>query len=130
MNPFDRIGKTAMSGLTAQAQRIQTATENLANADTHGYRRKLISFESLFDRASDAMQIRATKISLDASPLEQRFDPGHPLADAQGYVTGSNVNPIIEFADAREANRSYEAGLQIMRQSREMYSALLDLLRR
>lgn len=130
MNSFDSVGKTAMSGLRAQARRIQTASENLANADTHGYRRKLISFESLFDRASDAMQIKATKVALDASPLEQRFDPGHPLADEKGYVTGSNVNPIVEFADAREANRSYEAGLQIMKQSREMYSALLDLLRR
>jgi flagellar basal-body rod protein FlgC len=130
MNPFNSIGEAIMSGLRAQAQRMQTSSENLANADTHGYRRKLITFENIFDRAAEITRVAASKVTLDDAPLEERFDPGHPLADARGYVTGSNVNPITEFADVREANRSYEAGLQVLKQSREMYSALLEILRR
>ncbi|MEQ1931599.1 MAG: flagellar basal body rod C-terminal domain-containing protein [Parvularculaceae bacterium] len=130
MNPFDRVSQTVMSGLVAQAQRMQVAGENLANADTHGYRRKLVSFENIFDRAADVTRVSASRVALDASPLAERFDPGHPLADERGYVAGSNVNAITEFADVREANRSYEAGLQILKQSRDMYSALLEILRR
>jgi flagellar basal-body rod protein FlgC len=130
MNPFFRVTETVMSGLRAQAQRLQTASENIANADTHGYRRKLLSFETIFDRDARIDRVKADRVALDPSPLEERFEPGHPLADARGYVLGSNVDPIVEFADIREANRSYEAGLQIIRQSREMYASLLDVLRR
>jgi flagellar basal-body rod protein FlgC len=69
-------------------------------------------------------------VTLDPTKPEEVFDPEHPLANEQGYVALSNVNLMTELADEREANRSYEAGLQIFRQAREMYSGLLDILKR
>lgn len=130
MNVFSRTSATAAAGLRAQAYRLQIVAQNLANADTHGYRRKTIAFDQAFDRAAGASFVRVNRIGLDPAPRERAFEPGHPLADADGYVEKSNVNPLVEIADAREANRSYEAGLQILAQARQMYSNLLETLRR
>lgn len=130
MNPFSKISATIASGLRAQAFRMQVSSENLANADTHGYRRKEVTFLSAYDRSAGANVVRVGRITLDKSKPDEVFDPEHPLANEAGYVTMSNVDAIIELADAREATRSYEAGLQLFRQSREMYSGLIALLRR
>ena len=130
MNPFEKISSYATSGMRAQAQRLQVVSENIANADTHGYRRKLVTFDTVFDRKTDVNQIVLDRIDLDRTPGDEIFDPGHPLADENGYLLTSNVNIMTEFADASEANRSYEAGREIFRQAREMYSSLLDILKR
>ena len=130
MNPFEKISSIAASGLKAQAYRLQLVSENLANADTNGYRRKVVSFGEEIDRAGGAGEVRIARVTLDGAEGKRIFEPGHPLADEQGYVTLSNVNMLTEFADAREANQSYEAGLSILRQAKEMYSSLLDILRR
>jgi len=130
MNPFDKISALATSGMRAQAQRMQVVTENLANSDTHGYKRKLITFENIFDRANGVNKVEVGSLSLDPKPGEKAFDPTHPFADEEGYVLQSNVNMMTEFADARESGRSYDAGLEVMRQARTMYSSLLDILRR
>lgn len=129
MNPFDKITSAATSGMRAQAQRLQVVSENIANVDTHGYQRKLLSFENVYDRASGVSQVEVGRMFLDQTPREEVFDPTHPFANESGYVVMSNVNMMTEFADAREATRSYDAGLEVFRQARDMYSSLLDILK-
>ena len=114
------------SGMEAQAARLRHISENISNADTPGYHRKLISFEE--DLASG--EVKAGPVQLDRSQLEQVYDPGNPLADATGHYDGSNVDLVVEIADAREAQRSYEANLKIFDQARQMTEGLFELLRR
>lgn len=130
MDAFSRISAAVASGLRAQAYRLQLVSENLANADTHGYRRKLVAFDHAIDKASGGDIVRVGRVMLDPSEGARIFDPAHPFADESGYVLMSNVDMMTEIADAREANRSYEAGLQIVRQAREMYQGLMDILKR
>ncbi len=129
MNPFDKISGAATSGMRAQAQRLQVVSENIANVDTHGYKRKQVTFENIYDRSEDVTRVEVDRVFLDQKEGERVFDPSHPLADAEGYVIMSNVNMMTEFADAREATRSYDAGLEVFRQAREMYTSLLDILK-
>lgn len=75
-------------------------------------------------------EVKASDTMLDRSELPRIHDPAHPLADAEGYYLGSNVNLLIEIADSREAGRSYEANLKMFEQTRQMGSSLLELLRR
>ncbi len=130
MNVFAKTSAAATSGLRAQAYRLQVVAQNLANADTNGYRRKTVEFDRAFDRATATETVRVGRIGLDPTPPERLFDPAHPLADEEGYVEASNVNALTELADAREANQSYQAGLQIFAQARQMYSSLLEILKR
>lgn len=116
----------AASGMEAQANRLRNVSENIANADTPGYRRKMVTFEE----AVDSGTVRTGPITLDQSPLQDVYDPGHPLADATGHYDGSNVDLVIEIADAREAQRSYEANLRVFDQTRQMTQGLFELLRR
>ena len=127
---FSRALDVTISGLQAQATRLRHLSENISNADTPGYRRKLVSFEAELARGGDTDLVRAGRVRLDRSDLARIHDPAHPLADEGGYYDGSNVNLLIELADAREAQRSYEANLKIFEQTRAMSSALLELLRR
>ena len=114
------------SGLEAQAQRLRHVSENIANADTRGYQRKLVSFRDEVDTG----RVKPGPVRLDQSDLTSIYDPGHPLADATGHYDGSNVDLVIEIADAREAQRSYEANLRMFDQARQMTQSLFDLLRR
>jgi len=118
------------SGMQAQATRLRILSENIANADTPGYHRKTVTFENTYDAANDQSNVSAGKIGLDRSELTKIHDPSHPLAGENGYYEGSNVNLLIEIADAREAQRSYEANLKIFDQARKMTGSLLELLRR
>lgn len=130
MSDLIRTMTAASSGMSAQATRLRIVSENIANADTPGFRRKLVSFESLVDSPGDTRAVAPERVTLDRSPLERIYDPSHPLADAEGYYEGANVEMIIEIADAREAQRSYEANLRLLDQSRQMTRGLLELLRR
>ncbi len=130
MNVFAKTSAAATSGLRAQAYRLQLVAQNIANADTHGYRRKTVTFDRAFDRAAKIETVRVGRIGLDPAPRERRFDPSHPFADAEGYVESSNVSVITEIADAKEANQSYQAGLQSVAQVRQMYSNLLEIIKR
>lgn len=116
----------AASGMEAQAQRLRHVSENIANADTPGYHRKTISFLD----AMDGSGVSAGPVRLDRSELTQIYDPGHPLADPSGHYDGSNVDLVIEIADAREAQRSYEANLRLFDQARQMTQSLFEILRR
>ncbi len=120
----------AASGMKAQAGRLRFLSENIANADTPGYRRKLVAFTPLPDDGAAPGAVRAGKVHLDQSPLKRIYDPGNPLADENGYYDGSNVDLVVEIADAREAQRSYEANLKMFDQARKMSESLLQLLRR
>ncbi len=118
------------SGMKAQSSRLRHVSENIANADTPGYRRKTVSFQDAIESGERTGQVRTGPVNLDKSELTQIFDPSHPLANADGHYDGSNVDLIIEVADAREAQRSYEANLKMFDQARQMSSSLLELLRR
>lgn len=120
----------SVSGMRAQAQRLRHVAENIANIDTPGYRRKLVSFEAARDGGRATGAVEAGRVRLDRSELPQVFDPEHPLAGPDGFYLGSNVDLITEIADSREASRSYEANLRVFEQSRQMSGALLELLRR
>jgi flagellar basal-body rod protein FlgC len=114
------------SGMEAQGRRLRHTSENIANADTPGYHRKTIGFQ----QAMDSGQVQTTRVRLDKSALPRVFDPGNPLSDESGHYDGSNVDLVIEIADAREAQRSYEANLKIFDQARQMTQSLFDLLRK
>lgn len=127
----DLISTLALSasGMRSQSERLRHVSENVANADTPGYRRKTAAFEP--EAGADAVEgeVRLGKVQLDRRELTRIFDPGHPLADEAGYHDGSNVDLVVEIADAREAQRSYEANLKMFDQARQMSSSLLELLR-
>lgn len=127
---FIKTMATASSGMGAQSLRLRIVGENVANAQTPGYHRKTVSFETALDERTGATRVEPGRVRLSQSELSKDYDPSHPLADADGLVTYSNVNTLIEMADAREAQRSYEANVTIFDQARRMYSGMLDMLRR
>lgn len=130
MNSFLRTLAISASGMKAQAGRIRFLSENIANADTPGYRRKTTTFEADLRGPENAGLVRTGPVKLDQRDLTRIYDPGHPLADQTGYYDGSNVDLVVEIADAREAQRSYEANLKMFDQARQMSQSLLQLLRR
>ncbi|MFN6976611.1 MAG: flagellar basal body rod protein FlgC [Gemmobacter sp.] len=125
MTDIARTLALSAQGMEAQGRRLRHVTENVANADTPGYRRKLVDF-----RTSLAGDVAVGPVRLDARPPERVYDPAHPLADANGYYDGSNVDLVLEIADAREAQRSYEANLRMFDQTRQMAAALIETMRR
>ncbi len=116
----------AAAGMETQAMRLRHVSENIANADTPGYHRKVMTFRA----AMETGLVEPGPVRLDRKDLTRLYDPGHPLADATGHYDGSNVDLVIEIADAREAQRSYEANLRMFDQTRQMTQSLFDLLRR
>lgn len=127
MTDFTNAMSVATSGMKAQASRLRHVSENIANTDTPGYRRKMVSFQETMQQGTRA--VATGPMRLDQSELSRIYDPSNPLADETGHYDGSNVNLLIEIADAREAQRSYEANLKMFDQLRQMSSALLELLR-
>lgn len=127
MNPLKATMMQAVMGMELQSKRMGITSENISNVDTPGYHRKMLL---VAPQPSSAEQFLATRVQLDQSEGVRNFDPEHPMADADGYVTLSNVSLVTELADMREANRSYEANLNSFQQARSMYRSLLDVLRR
>ena len=126
----------AASGMRAQSTRLRVVAENLANAESTAaapggdpYRRKTVTFAAELDKAIGAEEVKVNKVGTDASPFREIYEPSHPAADANGHVKLPNVNMLIELADMREAQRSYEANLQMIEQSRSMLMRTIDLLR-
>ncbi len=128
-NSISKSIAAAASGMNVQSFRLRVASENLSNADTHGYKRKLITFGQEMDKLTKVETVKIDGVTLDPSLGEQSYDPAHPLANDQGMVITSNVDMMIELADAREAGRSYEANLSSFKQATQMYRSLIDLLR-
>ncbi len=126
----------AASGLRAQAGRMRVISENLANADSAApragadpYRRKVPTFRSEVDRALEASVVGLGRIRTDPSEFRSKYEPGHPSADANGYVKYPNVNSLIEMTDMREAQRSYEANLNVIGATRRMIQKTIEILR-
>lgn len=126
----------AVSGMKAQAQRLRIISENMANAEsvatTKGgepYRRQVVTFKQYVDKETGADMVKVDKVIKDQSEFIKKYDPNSPVADAQGYVSMPNVNPLIEMMDMKEAQRSYEANLSVMQTSRDLNSKILDVLK-
>ncbi|WP_230533105.1 flagellar basal body rod protein FlgC [Microvirga roseola] len=136
IDPLTASSKLSGAGLEAQSARLRIIAENVANANSTGrtegadpYTRKTITFKTQLDRALGASSVTVKSIGTDSAPYPVQYDPGNPAADENGMVKMPNVNMLMEMADMREANRSYEANLQMMKQARAMISATIDLLR-
>ncbi|MGB3146997.1 MAG: flagellar basal body rod protein FlgC [Paracoccaceae bacterium] len=130
MSEFQNTLSVAASAMEAQAMRLRYISENLANADTPGYHRKAAAFEMEMARGGETGRVRLGDVQLDDRALTRIYEPGNPMADSSGYFDGSNVDMVVEIADAREAQRSYEANLKLFDQARQMSQNLLELLRR
>ena len=135
-NDFLRSMGVATSGLRAQAGRMRVISENIANADSTAptaggdpYRRKVPTFSSALDRTLDAKVVALGRIRSDQTAFRTKYEPGNPAADASGNVKYPNVNPLIEMTDMREAQRSYEANLNIISATRRMIQRTLDILK-
>jgi flagellar basal-body rod protein FlgC len=128
--------KLAAAGLKAQSGRMRVITENIANSestagspDQDPYRRKIPTFQQVFDREIGATVVKTGKIKLDQTDFGKRYEPGHPAADNRGYVKTPNVNTLVESMDLRQAQRSYEANLNVISATRRMLARTLDILR-
>jgi flagellar basal-body rod protein FlgC len=135
-DPLQTALRIGASGLEAQSRRLRVVTENLANAQSTGktpgsdpYTRKVVTFENELDEAMDANVVKVASIERHRSPYRLEHNPGHPAADQNGYVKMPNVDIMAEVADVHEANRSYEANLQVIKQAREMISMTIDMMR-
>lgn len=128
---------TAASGMRVQSDRMRVIAENIANASSTAtgangqpYRRQIVTFKEAVDEATGAAVVRVDRTARDPSDFKLQYNPGHPAADAGGYVKMPNVNPLIEMTDMREAQRAYEANLNVVDAARSMMARTLDLLRR
>ncbi len=124
------------AGMKAQGTRLRIISENMANAgstaltpDGDPYRRKLVTFGIVLDRELGVPLVDVARVSRDSTEFGEKYQPGHPAANASGYVKTSNVNSLVEITDMREAERSYQANLKVMQASRGMLQRTIDLLR-
>jgi len=136
MTDFSSSLTIAASGLHAQSARMTVIAENLANADSAGqtptdtpYRRRIPTFKAVYDSELGATTVEVGKVTFDNSDFQSRYEPGHPAADARGYVKYPNVNPEIESMDMRAAQRSYEANLNVITTTRQMLGQTLNILK-
>lgn len=128
--------KISAAGMQTQGTRLRVISENLANADSYAqgpganpYQRKTVTFRNALDRTIGANTVRVHRIVPDKSEFETKYDPTHPAADAEGYIKTPNVKPLIELMDMREAERSYQANLNVVEVSKRMLQRTIDMLR-
>jgi flagellar basal-body rod protein FlgC len=126
----------AASGLRAQAGRMRILAENIANADSTAttpgadpYRRKIPTFKAEMDRTLEAQLVGLGPVQTDQADFRIKHEPGHPAADANGNVKYPNVNSLVEMTDMREAQRSYEANINVIGASRRMIQRTIDVLK-
>jgi flagellar basal-body rod protein FlgC len=136
IDPLEAAIDVATSGLEAHSTRMRVISENLANAEStaatpgaNPYTRKTVSFEDEMDQTTGVDLVKVRSVGYDRSPYRIEYDPGNPAADKSGFVKLPNVNLITEVADMREANRSYSANIQVVKQARELFSMTVDLMR-
>lgn len=132
---LDKVLGISASGMTVQSARLRIVAENIANAnslaETSGgdpYRRKLITFKTVFDDMVGANVVQVANISYDRSNFGRKHDPNHPAADKDGFVKVPNVKPLIELTDLREAQRSYEANLSVIDVAKRMLQRTIGIL--
>ena len=136
MDDIIRTMRISGSGMRVQGQRLRVIARNIANANSlpqepneNPYRRKVMTFKNEFDRATGLDTVRVKRVRPDMSDFGKRYEPNHPAADADGYVLTPNVNTIIELSDMREAQRSYEANMNVIKASKAMLNSAIELLR-
>ena len=136
MDDLLKTFKISSAGMRVQGARLRVISENIANADSlpqdpngKPYRRKTITFRNELDRAVGLDTVRVNKVRPDMSEFGKRYEPSHPAADADGYVLTPNVNRLVEMTDMREAQRSYEANLNVIKSSLSMLMSTIDILR-
>jgi len=126
----------AAAGLRVQAGRMRIISENIANADSTAaeaggdpYRRRIATFHEELDGALGLRVVGLGPVETDSSEFHTKFEPGHPAADPNGLVKYPNVNTIVEMTDMREAQRSYDANINVISATRAMIQRTLDILR-
>ncbi len=132
MSMFNSM-RISASGLSAERLRMDTITSNMANATTtrgedgKPYVRKVAVFQESLDNEKGLNGVKAVGILEDKSPLRNVYDPSHPDADKEGYVTMPNVNVLNEMADMISASRSYEANVDTLNASKSMFMKSLEI---
>ncbi|MHA1567700.1 MAG: flagellar basal body rod protein FlgC [Alphaproteobacteria bacterium] len=133
---FDKTLSIAAAGMMAQNVRVRVISENIANAGSLAegpggdpYRRKIVNFKNTLNRELGINTVEVERISTDPSAFGRRFQPAHPAADADGYVSTPNVQGLLEMMDLREAQRSYDSNLRVIDAARTMLSRTIELLR-
>ena len=128
--------EAAAQGMKAQGTRMKVISENMANAETTGktaadnpYQRQIVTFKNILNRQTGNQEVDVDKIVRDKAPFIMKYDPSHPAADAKGYVKMPNVNPMLEMMDMREAQRSYEANVNVITASRRMIARTIEILK-
>lgn len=136
LDPLQASLKIAGAGMEAQSVRLRVISENVANSQSTGatpgadpYARKTITFDSEMDRTLGMAMVHVKNVGVDQTPFKVELDPGNPAADEKGFVKMPNVDLLVELSDMREANRSYEANLQVAKQSADLMSMTVNLLR-
>ncbi len=136
MSEFLSSLRISATGMHAQSTRMRVLAENIANADSAAkspeadpYRRKIPTFKAEYDKELGGHKVEIGRMSYDLSDFDRRYEPGHPAADESGYVRYPNVNSLVEMMDMREAQRSYEANLNVVSSTRQMVGRTLDILR-
>jgi flagellar basal-body rod protein FlgC len=126
----------AASGLRAQVGRMRIISENIANADSVAqapggdpYRRRIVTFSSELDRSLGANVVKMGPVETDKSDFQVKHEPGNPAADASGDVKYPNVNSLVELTDLRDAQRSYEANLNVISATRRMLQRTIDIIK-
>jgi len=135
-DPLQSSLQIAGAGLEAQSVRLRVISENIANSQSTGatpgadpYMRQTVTFDNELDRAAGLSLVRVKGIGVDPSPFKTELDPGNPAADENGIVKMPNVDILTELADMREANRTYEANLQVAKQSADLLGMTVNLLK-
>lgn len=136
MDDLLKTFQISSAGMRVQGARLRVISQNIANVDSlpqdangKPYRRQTITFKNELDRAVGLDTVRVKKVRPDMSEFGKRYEPNHPAADADGYVLTPNVNMLVEMTDMREAQRSYEANLNVIKSSRSMLMSTIDVLR-
>lgn len=126
----------AGAGMEAQGDRLRVVAENIANVDSIGttpgalpYARKTITFKNVLDQELGINKIATANYGVDKTPFKKKYEPGNPAADAQGYVLYPNVDSVVELVDMHEAQRNYEANLNVIDVSKSMISQAIDLMK-
>lgn len=137
MDDLLKTMRISSSGMRAQGTRLRVISENIANAGSLPqspgdipYRRKVITFKNTLDKTIGLDTVKVDRVIDDKSQFIKKFEPNHPAADQDGYIQTPNVNTLIEMMDMREAQRSYEANLSVIKSSKAMLSSTIDVLRR
>ena len=136
MDDIIKTMRISGAGMKTQGARLQVIAQNVANANSlpqagggQPYRRQVMTFKNAFNEALGMNTVQVNKVQPDRSEFGKRFDPNHPAADEDGYVLTPNVNMLIEMTDMREAQRSYDANLNVIKASKAMLNSTIDLLR-